>query len=187
MKKQVYAGLDEVGRGCFAGPLVVAAVILPSDFKDERIIDSKKISERQREKLAQYIKEIALDYSFAVVCNKVIDKINILQATKQAMHIALSKLKSKYDFIAIDAVKLKNYYGCEITSVNKGESIFQNIAAASIIAKVYRDNLMKKLHIKYPEYNWYKNKGYGTKEHIEAIRKFGICELHRKSFLKNYV
>lgn len=187
MQKQVYVGLDEVGRGCFAGPLVVAAVILPPDFKDERIIDSKKISEKQREKLAQYIKEIALEYSVAVVCNKLIDKINILQATKQAMHIAISRLNNQYSFIAIDAVKLKNFYGCKIKSVNKGESKFQNIAAASIIAKVYRDNLMKKLHIKYPEYNWYKNKGYGTKEHIEAIKKYGICELHRKTFLKNYV
>ncbi|KAA0258667.1 ribonuclease HII [Deferribacter autotrophicus] len=187
MRKEIYVGVDEVGRGAFAGPVVVCAAVLPPDFHDERVIDSKKITEKNREKLAKYIQEVAIDYSYGVVCNNLIDKVNILQATKQAMHIALNKLKVKYKFIAVDSVKLKNIYGCEIVSVDKGESIFQNIAAASILAKVYRDALMKRLHLYFPEYNWYKNKGYGTKEHIEAIKKYGITYLHRKSFLKSYV
>ncbi|MGA1846202.1 ribonuclease HII [Deferribacter abyssi] len=187
MKKEIYVGVDEVGRGAFAGPVVVCAVVLPAGFYDERIIDSKKISERNREKLARYIQEIAIDYSFGVVCNNLIDKINILQATRQAMHIALSKIKLNYKFIAVDSVKLNSIYSCKIISIEKGESVFQNIAAASILAKVYRDSLMKRLHMYFPNYNWYKNKGYGTKEHINAIKKFGITYLHRRSFLKNYV
>jgi ribonuclease HII len=179
-------GVDEVGRGCLAGPVVACACLLKEGFENSEIVDSKKILEKKRRSLSQYIKENCLCYSFGVVCNTIIDKINILNATKQAMHIAISKINKKYDKIVIDAVKLKNLK-VESESVIKAEDKYISVAAASILAKVYRDEFMKKLHILFPEYGWYSNKGYGSKEHMNAIAKYGISFLHRRSFLSEIV
>ncbi|MGC8769518.1 ribonuclease HII [Calditerrivibrio sp.] len=176
-------GVDEVGRGCFAGPVVAVAIVLKDGFYDKRIIDSKKLAENKRVVLAELIKENMLDCGIGVVCAGLIDKLNILRATKQAMQMAISRIRVGYDRVVIDAVKLNNLntpYEAHI----KAEDKFMEVAAASIVAKVYRDNLMKDMHYLFPQYNWYKNKGYGTPDHIEAIRKFGITSLHRKTFLK---
>jgi ribonuclease HII len=182
---QITVGIDEVGRGCLAGPVVACAVILPNSITNENIIDSKKLTEKKRNSIYKFLLANSIDYGLGIVCNKIIDKCNILNATKQAMHIALSKLKNKYTHIVIDAVKLNNL---SVTNEHpfKAEDKFIQVAAASIIAKVYRDQLMINLHYQFPEYNWYKNKGYGTKEHLDAIKKFGSTYLHRKSFIKNY-
>lgn len=178
----IIAGVDEVGRGCLAGPVVAAAVVLKDDFYDDDIIDSKKIGEKKREILFDRIISNAKGYGFGVVCSEIIDRINILNATKQAMHIALSNIRCRYDKIIIDAVKLKNTdYPFEAEF--KAEDKFIQVAAASILAKVYRDRLMRKMHLLYPDYRWDENKGYGTKKHTEAIRKHGITVLHRKTFL----
>lgn len=179
----IIAGVDEVGRGCLAGPVVAACVVLKDDFFDERIIDSKKISEVKREYLYGIILKNAVSYGIGSVCSSVIDRINILNATKQAMHIAISKLFVKPEKIVIDAVSLKNIE-VPIEVHNKAEDKFIQVAAASIMAKVYRDRLMKRMHYLYPEYDWYENKGYGTKKHTDAIKKHGISQLHRQSFLK---
>ncbi len=176
-------GVDEVGRGCFAGPVVAAAVILKDGFYDERVIDSKKIPEKKRAYLAELIKDNAVGFGIGVVCPSIIDKINILNATKQAMHIAISKIDAEYDKIVIDAVNLKNL-PVVFESHIKGEDKFIQIAAASILAKVYRDDLMKKMHYLFPQYDWYENKGYGTAKHIKAIKQYGTTPLHRISFLK---
>lgn len=179
----IKVGIDEVGRGCLAGPVVACAAILPKDFTDTRIIDSKKISEKKRNSLYQFLLDNCIDYAIGVVCSSIVDQTNILRATKQAMHLALSRLTKKYQYITIDAVKLNNL---QVPFIHpfKAEDSHVEVAAASIIAKVYRDNLMKKLHFQYPEYNWYKNKGYGTKEHMKAIEEHGITHTHRQSFLK---
>lgn len=176
-------GVDEVGRGCFAGPVVAVAVILKDGFYDKRVIDSKKIPEKKRGYLADLIKENAIDFGIGVVCSSIIDKINILNATKQAMHIAISKIKGKYDKVVIDAVKLNNL-SVAFESHIKAEDKFIEVAAASILAKVYRDDLMKKMHYLFPQYGWYENKGYGTAKHIQAIKEHGITPLHRVSFLR---
>ena len=182
---KITVGIDEVGRGCLAGPVVACAVILPDDFINPEIADSKKLTEKKRKSLYELITINAVDYGIGIVCNKIIDEHNILKATKQAMHLALSKLTKRYDHIIIDAVKLNNL---RVSSEHpfKAEDKFAEVAAASIIAKVYRDELMKNLHYLFPEYNWYKNKGYGTKEHIESIKRCGLTFLHRKTFLKKY-
>lgn len=179
-------GVDEVGRGCLAGPVVACACLLREGFESSEIVDSKKLLEKKRKFLSEYIKENCLEYSFGVVCNILIDKINILNATKQAMHIAISKIKNKYDKIVIDAVKLKNL-SVDSESIIKAEDKYISVAAASILAKVYRDDFMKKLHMQFPEYGWYNNKGYGSKEHIKAIKEYGITFLHRRSFLSEIV
>ena len=175
-------GIDEVGRGSIAGPLVVCGCVLKEGFEDQRIVDSKKISERIRMALSSIIKSNSEYFSFGVICNEVIDKINILRATKQAMHIVIGNIPKVYDKIVADAVSLKNL-NLPFEHPFKAEDKFQVVAAASILAKVYRDELMKKLHIHFPEYNWYKNKGYGTKEHFEAIKRYGLTPLHRKTFI----
>ncbi|GAB1536139.1 hypothetical protein ADMFC3_17700 [Geovibrio sp. ADMFC3] len=175
--------MDEVGRGCLAGPVVACAVIMPEGYEDPRIIDSKKITEKKREVIAESIRRNAVDYAFGVVCNSVIDSVNILRATKQAMQMALSRLKTPYDDIIVDAVKLN--VSVPIQNPFKAEDSFLCVAAASILAKVHRDSMMKKLHMTYPEYGWYSNKGYGAKVHLEALKKYGVTELHRMSFLKN--
>ena len=176
-------GVDEVGRGCFAGPVVAVAIILKDGFTDTRIIDSKKIPENRRPIIAELIRENLIDFGIGVVCPTIIDKINILNATKQAMHLAISKIKTDYDKIVIDAVKLKNLPTVSESPI-KAEDKYIAVAAASIFAKVYRDDIMKTLHYQHPQYDWYKNKGYGTKTHIDAIKKFGPTPLHRLSFLK---
>jgi ribonuclease HII len=176
--------MDEVGRGCLAGPVVACAVIMPDGYEDGRIIDSKKIPEKKREIIAASIRNNAVDFAFGVVCSGIIDSVNILRATRQAMHIALSRLKTPYDNIIVDAVKLSGIH-VPIENPFKAEDSHMCVAAASILAKVYRDAMMKKLHMTFPEYGWYSNKGYGAKVHLDALKKFGATEIHRMSFLKN--
>ena len=184
---KIIAGIDEAGRGPLAGPVVCACVIMPLD--DEKIIegidDSKKLSEKKREFLFEQIVKKAISYSIVEISEKVIDEINILNATKLGMKKALEKLNVKPDIVLIDAVKIDTELPQD--NIIKGDALSYNIASASILAKVYRDRLMKSLAPKYPEYNFAKHKGYGTKEHIEALKKYGKCEIHRDSFIKNFI
>lgn len=179
----ILAGVDEAGRGPLAGPVVAAAVIFNKNIFIEGVNDSKKITEKRREVLAELIKEEALEYQYGIIEQDEIDKINILQASLKAMKTAVNKLESKLDLILVDGNKTFNTVQ-NIQAIIKGDAKSFSIAAASILAKVKRDELMIMYAEKYHEYNWQKNKGYGTKEHIEAIRKHGITELHRKSFLR---
>ena len=185
--KTLIAGVDEAGRGPLAGPVCVASVIMP--LETDKIItgvnDSKKLTEKKREMLFDEIINTAIDYKIEFVSEKEIDDINILNATKQGMKRAICGLKSKPDLVLIDAVNLDVEIPTE--SIIKGDAKSYNIAAASILAKVSRDRLMLELDAKYPEYNFKKHKGYGTKEHIENLKKFGKCEIHRNSFIKNFV
>lgn len=174
------AGVDEVGRGPLVGPVVTAAVILPVDFYDERINDSKKVTEKKREMLYDVIMENAVSVGIGMSSSEVIDEISILEATKKAMKEALNNLSVKPEHVLIDAVKLD--IDIPSTSIIKGDAKSQSIAAASIIAKVTRDRMMYELDKEHPEYDFAHNKGYGTKKHIEAIRKYGILKEHRKSF-----
>ena len=183
-KGKIIAGIDEAGRGPLAGPVVCACVIMPLD--DENIIeginDSKKLSEKKRNELEALIKEKAIAYSVVEIDEKVIDEINILNATKLGMKKALEDLKIKPDVVLIDAVKID----IELTQENiiKGDALSYNIASASILAKVYRDRLMCELDKKYPKYSFAKHKGYGTKIHIQALKEYGKCPIHRESFIK---
>ena len=174
------AGVDEVGRGPLVGPVVTAAVILPVDSYDERINDSKKVTEKKREILYDVIMENAVSVGIGMSSSEVIDEINILEATKKAMKEALDNLSVKPEHVLIDAVKLD--IDIPSTSIIKGDAKSQSIAAASIMAKVTRDRMMYELDKEHPEYDFAHNKGYGTKKHIEAIRKYGILKEHRKSF-----
>jgi ribonuclease HII len=176
------AGVDEVGRGCLAGPVVAGAVILDlSKPLPVGLNDSKKISKKKREIIAEEIKEHALTYAVGQIEADEIDKINILEATKKAMILAVKNLKLKADFLLIDALELKNI-NLPQKGIIKGDAVSASIAAASIIAKVYRDNLMKDLAETYPQYGFQKHAGYGTKAHFEALREFGATAVHRKSF-----
>jgi len=179
-------GVDEVGRGPLAGPVVTACVVLPENYSIVGINDSKKVSEKNREILSEIIKRDAIAYSIASIDNEVIDKINILEATKVAMNKCIDDIKINIDYILIDAIRLEKL---SITqkSIIKGDEKSISIAAASIIAKVYRDNLLKEYDLIYPNYNFKSNKGYGSKEHINAIKKYGIIKIHRRSFVKNIV
>lgn len=177
---ELVAGVDEVGRGPLVGPVVCACVILPKDYFNEQINDSKKISEKKREKLYDTIMQEAISVGIGMSSEKVIDEINILEATKLAMKEAIKNSKVKPEHVLIDAVKLDIDIPC--TSIIKGDAKSQSIAAASIIAKVTRDRMMDELDKKYPQYLFKKNKGYGTKAHIEAIRQYGIIPEHRKTF-----
>ena len=174
------AGIDEVGRGPLVGPVVTAAVILPRDFYDERINDSKKLTEKKRELLYDVIMENAVSVGIGISSEDVIDEINILEATKKAMIEAVNNLSIKPEHLLIDAVKLN--IDIPQTSIIKGDAKSESIAAASIIAKVTRDRMMTELDKKHPEYDFKHNKGYGTKKHIEAIEKYGILKEHRKTF-----
>ena len=174
------AGIDEVGRGTLVGPVVTAAVILPNDFYDERINDSKKLTEKKRELLYDVIMENALSVGIGISSPEVIDEINILNATKKAMIEAINNLSVKPEHLLIDAVKLD--IDIPQTSIIKGDAKSESIAAASIIAKVTRDRMMVELDKKYPMYDFKHNKGYGTKKHIEALYQYGPIEEHRKSF-----
>ena len=174
------AGIDEVGRGPLVGPVVTAAVILPKDFYDERINDSKKLTEKKRELLYDVIMENAISVGIGISSEDVIDEINILNATKRAMLEAVNNLSVKPEHLLIDAVKLNT--SIPQTSIIKGDAKSESIAAASIIAKVTRDRMMVELDKIHPEYDFKHNKGYGTKRHIEAIRKYGIIKEHRKTF-----
>lgn len=177
------AGVDEAGRGPLAGAVFAAAVILPDDVYIEGINDSKKLSEKKREELFDVIKEKALYYSIASVDEKVIDEVNILNATFIAMNKAVDELLKKPDFVLIDGNKIGGMT-IPYETVVKGDSKSISIAAASILAKVSRDRYITKMAEKYPEYNFAKHKGYGTKEHTEAILKYGPCPIHRRTFLK---
>ena len=174
------AGIDEVGRGPLVGPVVTAAVILPKDFYDERINDSKKLTEKKRELLYDVIMENAISVGIGMSSSSVIDEINILNATKKAMIEAINNLSVKPQHLLIDAVKLD--IDIPQTSIIKGDAKSESIAAASIIAKVTRDRMMVELDEKYPMYDFKHNKGYGTKKHIEALYQYGPIEEHRKSF-----
>jgi ribonuclease HII len=176
------AGVDEVGRGCLAGAVVAAACILDlSKPLPEGLNDSKKITAKNRERIAEELKQTALAYAVGQIEAEEIDRINILQATKKAMRLAVEKLDPKADFLLIDAVQLREI-SIPQKSIIKGDAISASIAAASIIAKTYRDDLMRELDKIYPAYGFAGHVGYGTKAHFEAIRKYGACPLHRKSF-----
>lgn len=177
------AGVDEAGRGPLAGPVVAASVILPKNFHHKEIDDSKKLSHKQREKLFEIITENAISFSFSVISQSTIDKINILNASLLAMKKSVIKLKPIPELVLIDGNKIFNSR-LQLIPVVKGDSISQSIAAASIIAKVIRDRMMNRLADKYSYYGWEHNKGYPTKQHIEALLKFGPTPVHRKSFLK---
>ena len=175
-------GTDEAGRGSLAGPVTAAAVILNKNFKSKLITDSKKLSLNQRKEAKRLILENCIAYAIFSVRNKKIDEINILNASILAMQKSINKLNHKVDFIVVDGNRFKPINNIEFKTIIRGDQKYLNIAAASILAKTYRDNYMKKIHKEYPEYNWKKNKGYPTKEHKLAIKKYGITKYHRKSF-----
>jgi len=176
------AGTDEAGRGCLAGPVVAAAVILPDNFKHPLLNDSKQLTEKQREKLRPYIEKHALAYAVSFVDAPKIDKINILQASILAMHQSIKKLKITPEFIIVDGNKFHNYKNIPHQTIVKGDAKFMSIAAASVLAKTYRDEYMLKIAKEHPNYFWEKNKGYPTKQHRNGIRAFGITKYHRKTF-----
>lgn len=176
------AGCDEAGRGCLAGEVFAAAVILPPDFENEILNDSKQLSERQRFLLRPIIEKEALAWAIGVVSAAEIDEINILNASILAMHRALENLKIKPEHIIVDGNRFKKFKETPHQTVVKGDGKFLSIAAASILAKTYRDERMTQLHAEFPQYNWVKNKGYPTAEHRAAIAEFGISPHHRKSF-----
>lgn len=180
-------GIDEAGRGPLAGPVVIAGVIMPEDSMIEGVNDSKKVSEKKREKLYDLILEEALSYSVAIIGHDVIDEINILNATKQGVTSVVDGLDIKPDLIIVDALTHINTRGIPYESIIKGDSKCYNIAAASIIAKVTRDRIMRQWDEIYPQYGFINHKGYGTAKHIEAIKEFGLCPIHRKSFTKNFI
>lgn len=177
---QVIAGCDEAGRGPIAGPVVIATVILPNDFNDQRINDSKKISEKKREMLYDVIIENALDYQVIVYDEKTIDKINIYQASKKGMEEGIEKLLLRPDFVLTDAMKLDERFNH--LPIIKGDARSISIAAASILAKVSRDRIMKAYDQQYPQYGFASHKGYPTKQHKEALEKYGVLPIHRKTF-----
>lgn len=179
-------GIDEAGRGPLAGPVVVGAVILPKDSFIEGVNDSKKISEKKREKLYEIITQEAIAYSVGIVDQRTIDEINILNATKLGVKLALEGLKQKPDVIMVDALNNIDTLGIPYISVVKGDAKNYCIAAASIIAKVTRDRMMREWDEVYPIYGFSKHKGYGTAEHIRILKENGPCPLHRKSFIKNF-
>lgn len=179
---KIEAGLDEVGRGCLAGPVVAAAVILPKDFTNDLMNDSKKLSVKNRESLVEVIKEHAISWAVAEVSHEKIDEINILNASFLAMHIALEQLKKQPELLLVDGNRFKPYQSIPYECIVKGDGKFLSIAAASILAKSYRDNLMAELAVEYPGYDWEKNVGYPTKKHREGIKNIGVSPYHRKSF-----
>jgi ribonuclease HII len=181
-KNKIEVGCDEAGRGCLAGPVVAAAVILPKNFKHLLLNDSKQLSEKKRDLLRTEIKEHAIAYAIGIVDHKEIDEINILNASILAMHRALDQIKNPFNSILVDGNRFKKYNETEHQCIIKGDGKYLSIAAASILAKTYRDDLMKKLHLEYPQYQWENNKGYPTKSHRAAIKKIGVSQYHRKSF-----
>ncbi|MDD5344164.1 MAG: ribonuclease HII, partial [Smithella sp.] len=183
---QIIAGIDEAGRGPLAGPVVAAAVILPPGYLNSEIKDSKKLSAGKREELYEIINKEAVAIGMMVVDADIIDRVNILQATLQAMRDAVLELPASPDFLLIDGNQRIPILTPQKPIV-KGDSLSISIAAASIIAKVSRDRIMEMYHRQFPQYNFQQNKGYGTKEHLDAIKKFGICKIHRKSFHVKYL
>lgn len=180
-------GIDEAGRGPLAGPVVVASVIMPKDSMIEGVNDSKKVSEKKREKLYEEIIQSAISYNVGIVDQKEIDRVNILNATKAGLTESVRGLKVKPDIILVDALTKIDTCGIPYESIIKGDAKSYSIATASIIAKVTRDRIMRQWHEIYPEYNFIQHKGYGTAGHIAAIKQYGLCPLHRLSFVKNIV
>lgn len=194
MEKQLYdkgfeyiCGIDEAGRGPLAGPVVVAGVIMPKDSMIEGVNDSKKVSEKKREKLYDVILEEAISYSVAIIGQDIIDEINILNATKQGVTEVVEGLDVKPNLILVDALTHINTKGIPYDSIIKGDAKCYNIAAASIIAKVTRDRIMREWDEIYPQYGFINHKGYGTAKHIEALKEYGPCPIHRRTFIKNFV
>lgn len=183
--KFIEAGLDEAGRGCLAGPVVAAYCILPKDYFHPFLNDSKKLSQKQRETVRKDIEKEALEFSIAEVCNNEIDKINILNASFLAMHKALDCAACPPELLLVDGNRFKPYKNIPHECIVEGDGKFFSIAAASVLAKTFRDELMVKLSEKYPSYSWEKNMGYATATHRKAIKKFGVSPFHRKSFLQN--
>lgn len=175
-------GTDEAGRGCLAGPVTAGAVILPNSFKNNLLNDSKVLSALKREHLKEIIEKNAVSHAIAHVFQEEIDKINILNASILAMHHAIDRLSILPEYIIVDGNRFKSYKNIPHQTIIKGDGKFLNIAAASVLAKTTRDAYMCQIHEEYPMYNWKQNKGYPTKEHREAIRKYGITKYHRKSF-----
>ena len=178
----IEAGCDEAGRGCLAGPVMAAAVILPFNFQNELLNDSKQLTRKQREELRPLIEEQALAYAVAEVSHSEIDKINILNASFLAMHRAVGQLTITPEHLLIDGNRFHAYPSITHTCIIKGDALFMSIAAASVLAKTYRDDRMIQLDKDYPGYGWSKNKGYPTQQHREAIRQLGITPYHRKTF-----
>ncbi len=176
------AGCDEAGRGCYAGPVFAAAVILPENFYHPLLNDSKQVKEKQRNELRKVIEENAIAFGVGMVSHTEIDQINILKSSFKAMHLAIDQLKIKPQFLLVDGNRFIPYKKIKHQCIVKGDAIYASIAAASILAKTYRDDWMMNLHNEFPQYNWKKNKGYGTAEHRKAIEEFGLCKYHRKSF-----
>ncbi len=194
MEKDLYkkgfkniCGIDEAGRGPLAGPVVIAGVIMPEDSMIEGVNDSKKVSEKKREKLYDLILEEAISYSVAIIGQDIIDDINILNATKQGVTQVVEGLDIKPDLIIVDALTHINTRGIPYESIIKGDAKCYNIAAASIIAKVTRDRIMRQWDEIYPQYGFIAHKGYGTARHIAAIKECGLCPIHRRSFTKNFI
>lgn len=181
-EKLAEAGCDEAGRGCYAGPVFAAAVILPRDFSHPLLNDSKQVSEKNRNELRAIIEEAAISFGVASVDNEEIDRINILKASFKAMHLAIDQLKKRPQLLLIDGNRFVAYKKTPHHCIIKGDGIYMSIAAASILAKTYRDEYMQQLHAQFPQYDWENNKGYGTARHREAISEFGICKYHRRSF-----
>ena len=179
---KIEIGCDEAGRGSLSGPVVASAVILPKNFKNSDLDDSKKLSLRKREELSEIILEKAISCEIGIVDEKKIDEINILNASILAMHKALKKTQNTFEVILVDGPHFKSYKNHSHNCIIRGDSKYLAIAAASIIAKTYRDKFMRKIHDEFPNYKWHKNKGYPTKEHRLAIKSFGVSKYHRKSF-----
>ncbi len=179
------AGLDEAGRGCFAGPVCAAAVILPEGFKNEMLNDSKQLSEQQRNELRVIIEREAIAWAVAMVDNQEIDEINILNASFLAMHRAIDKLSTPPELLLIDGNRFTPYKDIPHHCIIRGDGIYLSIAAASVLAKTQRDEYMELIHHEYPQYMWASNKGYPTREHKDAINQYGITPYHRKSFNMN--
>lgn len=178
----IEAGCDEAGRGCLAGPVFAAAVILPEGFYHEKLNDSKQVNEEDRYELRAFIEKNAICYQVASVDHEEIDRINILNASFKAMHLAIEKLTTKAKFLIIDGNRFTKYKRIPHQCIIKGDSEYASIAAASILAKTYRDDFMRNLHPDFPQYKWITNKGYGTAEHRKAISAFGLTPYHRRSF-----
>ena len=182
----IEAGCDEAGRGCLAGPVFAAAVMLPRNFFHPLLNDSKQLTEEHRYELRPVIEEQAICYAVASLDNKQIDKINILRASFKSMHLAIKKLAVQPQLLLIDGNRFTKYRGIPHKCIIQGDGIYASIAAASVLAKTYRDDFMKELHGRHPEFNWAQNKGYATKEHQQALDQFGPTRFHRKSFRLSY-
>jgi ribonuclease HII len=181
-KNKIEAGVDEAGRGCYAGPVFAAAVILPTDFYHPLLNDSKLLSEKSRDLLRPIIEKESIAFAVGQVSNNEIDEINILQASYKAMHIAIDNLKKIPTHLLIDGNRFKEYKKIKYTCIVKGDGLYASIAAASVLAKTYRDDYMNTLHTTYNYYGWDRNKGYGTALHRAAIEAHGLCKYHRMSF-----